>query len=226
MVTLRGYFNDCYLWLAEHFVNIRTLEFWIKQEEILFSSGCFSLIHFFIRDFLFIKYPPVWLIFKKKFPPILLFGTPVIFGFLEYALQSTYVLKYKNRSLWFSVKFLLLHSPFRLKYQSDTIFIFFSHMSIIWQNYVLKNCNTMRCRIYAEIVPSKIYTSSSNDCEMELSILINCQKSCKSKPLYSVGVSHQNNMYKSSLAQPFQPPLLPLKVSEFWEFAQTNLKNF
>ena len=112
-----------------------------------------------------------------------------------------------DRSLWIWVKFHLLHSPFRLKYQSDRIFFyFFFHISIIWQNYVLKNCNTMRCRIYAEIVPSKIYTSSSNDCEMELSILINCQKSCKSKPLYSVGVSHKNNMYKSSLAQPFQPP--------------------
>ena len=33
---------------------------------------------------MFIKFPPVLLIFKRKLPPPLLFGTPVIFRTLEY----------------------------------------------------------------------------------------------------------------------------------------------
>ena len=40
----------------------------------------FSLLRVLIWDFLFIKSPPVLSIFKKKFPPRFLFGTPVIFG--------------------------------------------------------------------------------------------------------------------------------------------------
>ena len=79
---------------------------------------------------------------------------------------------------------------------------------------------------YVEVVLPRIYTSSSNDCEIELSILINCQKSCKSKPLYSVGVSHQNNMYKSSIAQPLPPPSSHSRSLNSENFAQTNLKNF
>ena len=37
--------------------NFYTLVFRIKQEEILFFFGCFSLLHVLIRDFLFIKSP-------------------------------------------------------------------------------------------------------------------------------------------------------------------------
>ena len=42
------------------------------------------LLNYLIRDFFFIKSPPVFLFFKKKIPPTLLIGTPVILGTLEY----------------------------------------------------------------------------------------------------------------------------------------------
>ena len=51
---------------------------------------CFSVLFrmFFpstvlMWDFLFINSPPVLSIFKKKFPPTIFFGAPVIFGNLE-----------------------------------------------------------------------------------------------------------------------------------------------
>ena len=84
------------LTVLNHFVEIfdkvhTTLQFRIKQEKILFFFGCFILLHVLIWDFLFIKSPPVLLIFKKKFPPTLLFGTPVIFRTLEYVLDMMYI---------------------------------------------------------------------------------------------------------------------------------------
>ena len=74
--------------------KVHTLEFRIKLKEILLFSRCFCLLNILtIRDFLFTKSPPVFLIFKQKFPTTLLFGTPVIFG-TKYSFESTNLLIY------------------------------------------------------------------------------------------------------------------------------------
>ena len=64
-----------------------TLEFRIKKEEILFFLGFFRL-----------RLPPVLLIFKKKHP-IILFGTPVKLGTLEYVIQGRQPLMLNSSAL-------------------------------------------------------------------------------------------------------------------------------
>ena len=59
--------------------DVGTLEFQIKQKKTLFFFGCFFPLHVLIRDFLFINFPPVLLIFHKKFPSTLLFGIHIMF---------------------------------------------------------------------------------------------------------------------------------------------------
>ena len=56
----------------------------------IFFFVFFSFLHVLIRDILFIKSPPVLLIFNKKFPPTLLFGIPVMFVTLEYIIRTDY----------------------------------------------------------------------------------------------------------------------------------------
>ena len=65
--------------------KLDTNEFRIRQEVITFLWGRFFLLYVLIRDFLFSKSPHVLLIFKKKFPPTLFFGTPATFGTFEQA---------------------------------------------------------------------------------------------------------------------------------------------